>query len=114
MANDRDATTALDARTGQRAPSARPEREQRRHHCQDSKPDQFCDTSQGKHTAASIEKNREASRTNLIRRLVELGLKLKKWGVRLEEMVAKPLVATGKLPAAQDRHNAFNETGRFR
>jgi hypothetical protein len=29
-------------------------------------------------------------------------------------MVAKPLVATGKLPAAQDRHNAFNETGRFR
>ena len=32
--NDGDATTALDARTGQRASSARPECEQRRHYCE--------------------------------------------------------------------------------
>jgi len=77
MANDRDATTALDARTGQRAPSACPEFEQRRHHCQDSKADQFCDTSQGKHTQASTEKDCKLA-ANLIRRRVELGPKLKK------------------------------------
>jgi hypothetical protein len=32
----------------------------------------------------------------------------------LEEMVAKLLVAAGKLPAVQDRHIAFKETGRLR
>jgi hypothetical protein len=32
----------------------------------------------------------------------------------IEEMVAKLLVTAGKLPAVQDRHNAFKETGRFR
>ena len=32
----------------------------------------------------------------------------------LKEMVAKLLVAAGKLPAVQDRDNAFKETGRFR
>ena len=65
----RDATTALDARTGQRTPSARPEREQPRRHCQGSKPDCFCDPSQRKHTEASIEKGCKALQTNLIRHL---------------------------------------------
>jgi len=32
----------------------------------------------------------------------------------LEEMVAKLLVAAGKLPAVQNRHIALKETGRFR
>jgi hypothetical protein len=32
----------------------------------------------------------------------------------LEEMVAKLLVTAGKLPAVRDRHNAFEETERFR
>ena len=103
-----NATTALDARTGQRAPNARPEFEQRRHHCQGSKPDQFCDTSQGKHTQASTEKDckladksdpppcRARAEAEEIRTV-----RLKE----LEEMVAKLLVATGKLPAVQDRHN---------
>jgi peptidyl-tRNA hydrolase len=32
----------------------------------------------------------------------------------IEEMAAKLLVTAGKLPAVQDRHNAFKEIGRFR
>ena len=55
--NDGDATSALDRGAGQKAPSARPECEQRRHYCQGSKPDHFCGTPQGKHTEASIEKD---------------------------------------------------------
>jgi hypothetical protein len=47
---------------------ARPEREQRRHYCQGSKPDHFCGTPQSKHTEASIEKDCEASQTDLIQR----------------------------------------------
>jgi hypothetical protein len=41
------------------------------------KQDQFCDTSQGKHTQASTEKDCKLA-ANLIRRLVELGPMLKK------------------------------------
>src|SRR5580704_13964049 len=77
--NDRDATSALDPGAGQRAPSARPECEQRRHYCQGSKPDHFCGTPPGKHTEASIEKDCEASQTDFNPALVELGLKVKKW-----------------------------------
>src|SRR5258707_5625940 len=64
--NDQDATSASDPGAGQKAPSARPECEQRRHYCRGSKPDHFCGTSQGKHTEASIEKDCEASQTDLI------------------------------------------------
>src|SRR6266481_5968578 len=53
-------------RAGQRAPSARPECEQRRDYCQGSRPDHFCGTPQGKHTEASIEKNCETPQTDLI------------------------------------------------
>ncbi len=66
--NDQDATSASDPGAGQRAPSARPECEQRRHYCQGSKPDHFCGTPPGKHTEASIEKDCEVSQTDLIRR----------------------------------------------
>src|SRR5260370_35025415 len=73
--NERDATSSLDPGAGQKTPSARPECEQRRHYCRGPKPNHFCGTSQGKHTEASIEKDCEASQTDLIRRHVELGLK---------------------------------------
>ncbi len=63
----------MDPGAGQKTPSARPECEQRRHYCRGSKPNHFCGTSQGKHTEASIEKDCEASQTDLIRRFVELG-----------------------------------------
>ncbi len=43
----------------------------------DDKPNHFCGTSQGKHNEDSIEKDCEASQTDLFRRPVELGLKAK-------------------------------------
>src|SRR5467141_4015552 len=76
--NEGDATSALDPGAGQKTPGARPECEQRRHYCRGPKPNHFCGTSQGKHTEDPIEKDCEASQTDLIRRLVELGLKAKK------------------------------------
>jgi hypothetical protein len=57
----------LDRGAGQKAPSARPECEQRRHYCQGSKPDHFCGPSQGKHPEAAIEKDCDASQNDLIR-----------------------------------------------
>jgi hypothetical protein len=65
MGNDRDAASTLDPRAGQTASSARPECEQRRHYCRGSKPHRFCGTSQGKHTEASVEKDCDASHTDL-------------------------------------------------
>ena len=62
------AASTLDPRAGQTASSARPECEQRRHYCQGSKPHRFCGTSQGKHTEASVEKDCDASHTDLFDR----------------------------------------------
>jgi hypothetical protein len=64
----------LDCGTGQKAPSAHPECEQRWYYCQGSKPDHFCGPSQGKHPEGAIEKDCDASQNDL----TELGLKAKK------------------------------------
>src|SRR6266446_8582805 len=97
--NDGGATSALDRGAGQKAPSARPECEQRRHYCRGSKPDHFCGTSQGKHTEASIEKDCQASQTDLIRRLVGVGAK----GEAREDIVFDGLVLQGRQTFAGTR-----------
>jgi len=56
----------LDLGGGQKAQSARPEREQRRHYCRGSKPDHCCGPSQSKHPEANIEKDCDASQNDLI------------------------------------------------